>query len=163
MDSLTEAMTAMLIYFPQSQKVEAWDPATVVIQHQGKTYLLQFKREYYRSFSFHFPAIKKKDGRNYGYAQIMSLETLNRAVSANINKLVFATPDGKMYCCEPMVFKNFVDANKTEVPHLKGEVAMPLELFHRLNPDANTTGTQFRCASEQSSDCSKKNGLKNFF
>jgi len=110
-----------------------FDDNSIVAKMKGIRSLIQFKREYYRNFVYHFPDVKKEDGKSYGWAQIMSLSSLNRALIEDIEKLVFITPDGKMYSCYTRLFKNFYLKNKTDVPHLKGEIAMPLDFFERVN------------------------------
>ena len=112
-----------------------FDDTSIVAKVKGTKSLIQFKREYYRNFAYHFPEVKKEDGSSYGWAQIMSLSSLNRAIIEGIDKIVFITPDGKMYSCYSQLFKKFYLKNKTDVPHLEGEIAMPLDFFERFNPD----------------------------
>jgi hypothetical protein len=108
---------------------------SIIIFYKGESYLVQFKREYYRSFSHHFPNIKKVDGTAFGWATIMSLTTLNMALTKEISRVMFITPDRKIYSCYANLFKRFYEKYKTNVPHLPGEVAMPLEYFERLKAD----------------------------
>jgi hypothetical protein len=113
-----------------------FDDTAVVAKIKGDKCLIQFKREYYRNFSNHFPKVKKPNGNSYGWAQIMSLDSLNRAIIEGIDRLIFITPDGKIYSCYSKLFKKFYEKHKTDVPHLEGEVAMPLDFFERLEePD----------------------------
>ena len=112
-----------------------FDDISIVARIRGERSLVQFKREYYRNFAYHFPDVKKTDGKPYGWAQIMSLSSLNRAIVEDIEKVIFITPDGKMYSCYSNLFKKFYLKNKTDVPHLEGEIAMPLDFFERVRPD----------------------------
>ena len=112
-----------------------FDDNSIVAKIKGTRSLIQFKREYYRNFAYHFPDVKKEDGKSYGWAQIMSLSSLNRAIIEDIEKIIFITPDGKMYSCYTNLFKKFYLKNKTDVPHLVGEIAMPLDFFERVKPD----------------------------
>ena len=112
-----------------------FDDNSIVARIRGKRSLVQFKREYYHNFAHHFPDVKKPDGKPYGWAQIMSLKSLNRAIVEDIEKVIFITPDGKMYSCYTNQFKKFYLKNETDVPHLEGEIAMPLDFFERLNPN----------------------------
>ena len=103
-----------------------------VIEHNTGRYFVMFKREYYRNFKYHFPELKKDNDKSFGWAQIMSMSLLNWACSNNIAWIVFITPDGKAYRCSAQKFKDYVELYGTEVPHLKGEVAMPLDYFDNL-------------------------------
>lgn len=100
---------------------------SAIIQANGKTYMVQFKRNYYKSFSVHFPQF-----REYGYGQVMSIGLLERAIISGIDQIVFITPDRNIYSCYPMQFKRFYEKYHTDVPHLDGEIAMPLKFFKRL-------------------------------
>lgn len=100
-----------------------------ILRSREERFLMMFKREYYKSFKFHFPWIMKPNGRSYGYAQIMSKSLIDFAVNSNVDWILFVTPDERMYKCPPALFKKFCENHKTEVPHLKGEVAMPLDYF----------------------------------
>jgi len=63
---------------------------------------------------------------------------LNRALIEGITKLIFITPDKKIYTCYSNLFKKFYLKNKTDVPHLEGEIAMPLDFFERVNVESNS-------------------------
>lgn len=104
------------------------------ITYNDEKYLMMFKREYYQNFKYHFPNIKKDNGKNYGWAQIMSKSLLDYACkeTTNIDWILCVTPDGKAYKCPPMLFKRFSTKHGTDVPHLQGEVAMPLDMFDAL-------------------------------
>ena len=107
----------------------------VVVKSEDATYMVMFKREYYQAFQNHFPNIIKDDGKPYGYAQIMSIELLYWALRNKITYLVFVTPDRKIYKCRPIIFKKFVEKHHTEVPHLLGELALPLDYFERVKSE----------------------------
>ena len=105
-------------------------PARIVFS-DGEDHLVMFKRDYYKNFGKHFQGVKKENGKTYGWGQIMSASLLDTACN-NCGWVVFITPDGKIYRCRPLLFKKFVQKYGTEVPHLKGEVAMPLDYFERV-------------------------------
>ena len=103
--------------------------------YNDEKYLVMFKREYYKNFKYHFQHIKKSNGKSYGWAQIMSRSLLDYACkqSSDVDWILFITPDGKAYKCPPLLFKKFSEKYDTEVPHLQGEVALPLDMFDALN------------------------------
>ena len=142
-DSIGSALALVTSILKGSRILERWDGVSILIEHEHgaegnkdikskETYLVMFKRQYYRAFKSHFPNCTKADGKPYGWAQIMNKELLERACRRNINWVAFVTPDGAVYKTLPMQFKRFSEAYKTETPHLKGEVAMPLPFFRRL-------------------------------
>jgi len=114
-----------------------FDDTSMVARIKGELTLIQFKRDFYHNFPYHFPNVVKADGTKYGWAQIMSLSSLNRALIEGITKLIFITPDKKIYTCYSNLFKKFYLKNKTDVPHLEGEIAMPLDFFERVNVESN--------------------------
>ena len=117
--------------FGRVVKVENLGPARLV-KTKEEMFLVMFKREYYKSFQYHFPHIQKVGGGRYGYAQIMSESLLNKAFHYRVNWIVFIMPDKKAYRCHPKLFKKFFDEHQTRVPYLPGEIAMPLDYFERL-------------------------------
>lgn len=104
----------------------------MIFTYNDTRYLLMHKRDYYKNFKHHFPEVLKEDGNAYGWAQIMSMELLDYCIDHNIAWVAFVTPDGKSYCASAKLFKKFVERHGTYVPHLKGEVAMPLEMFENI-------------------------------
>jgi hypothetical protein len=91
---------------------------------------LQFKREFYRNFGAHFEHLGLR-----GYGEILSYSTLKSAVNEGVVNMVVILPDGKIYRYSPAIALEFVDKHNTHVPHLKGEVAFPIDMLERVNPD----------------------------
>lgn len=125
-----EALVAFKTHKPNSVVFREFDFG-YLISYQNKRYLLMFKRDFYKSFKHHFKHIPEM--RNYGYAQIMNLSMLKMAIEDGIEYVAFAMPTGNIYQCNPRLFLKFYEKYHTEVPHLKGEVALPLNFFERLD------------------------------
>jgi hypothetical protein len=104
----------------------------MVIALDRELYLVMFKREFYGAFGSHFPNLKNHKGNTYGFAQVMSKSMLDEVCSMNVDFLVFIIPNGHAYKCPPNLFKRYSEKYETSVPHLKGEVAMPLDYFERV-------------------------------
>jgi|TARA_Y100000310_G_scaffold344207_1_gene455726 hypothetical protein len=137
---LTDALIQFRVKHPEA-KIFGKIGSGLVIDYDNYFHLFQFKRELYHNFKYHFPEVKKDDGKHYGYAQIMSLEILKRAINDwKVDKLIFALPDGKFYTCFAMLFLNFYKKNNTEVPHIPGEIAMPLDFFEALKTKPTQKG-----------------------
>lgn len=107
-------------------------PTAAYVHANGKKYFVMFKREYYRNFSAHFPHVVKEDGSAHGWGQVMNESLLKIAAHNKTDYLVFITPDAVAYRCEPSRFYSFAVEFQTHVPHLYGEVAMPLQFFERM-------------------------------
>lgn len=99
------------------------------VESKSETYFVMFKRDFYKRFRQHFSG---PEFEHFGYAQIMNLELLNEIVERDIDWIVFVMPDGKAYRANPRLFKKFHEKYKTDVPHLVGEVALPLNFFERI-------------------------------
>jgi hypothetical protein len=123
----------------------------IIFNHAKGRFFMMYKREYYKNFKYHFPEVLKEDGKPYGWAQIMSLELLNYCAhdSNSIDWVLFVTPDGRAYKSAARLFKKFVDRYNTEVPHLKGEVAMPLDYFQNLEEEVNGIHGKSNTATEE--------------
>lgn len=106
--------------------------AGVLISDKSEDYYFMFKREYYRNFNKHFPEVKKDDGKSYGWAQIMSKRLLNEVIALDIPWILFMDTEGKVYRIASKLWRNFVQMYDTEVPHIEGEVAIPLDFFERM-------------------------------
>jgi len=131
-----KTLTDAFIYFRKNHpeaRIFGKMKAGLLIDFDKEFHLFQFKREMYHNFGFHFPHIKKPDGKHYGWAQIMSLEMLKQAIDKwKVDKLIFALPNGKFYTCYAQQFLQFYRKNDTDVPHIEGEIALPLEFFESL-------------------------------
>jgi hypothetical protein len=132
-NSIGEAVALLQINMP-NVKIESKLEFGYFMLNDYERYFLMYKREYYKNFKYHFPDVKKPDGKSYGWAQVMNKQVLDYILKKkqNVTWLLFATTDAKIYKCTPQNFYNFVTKYNTEVPHLKGEVAVPLDLFERL-------------------------------
>jgi hypothetical protein len=132
-NSIGEALALVTGILPGLAIEKSLGPG-VVFSHSTGKYFVMYKREYYKNFKHHFPEVLKSDGKSYGWAQIMTRELLNYSAhdDSGIDWILFVTPDGKAYRAASRLFKRFVDKHNTEVPHLKGEVAMPLDYFNNL-------------------------------
>lgn len=103
-----------------------------LLEGKDGSFLVMFKREFYRAFQDHFPGLLNRNDNPFGFAQVMSKSLLFAAESRMVDWLVFVMPDGKAYKCATGQFIIFYRKNRTDVPHLPGEVAMPLEYFERV-------------------------------
>lgn len=103
--------------------------ATVYRDYEGRRYCVTYKRDWYRSFSLHFPYVPDK-----GYGQITSLNLLLYCQKNGIGKLVAVMPQGVAYVIDIDTFLSYYQRYKTDVPHLPGEVASPARLWTRLYP-----------------------------
>ncbi|MCJ7816554.1 MAG: hypothetical protein MUP55_01730 [Candidatus Aenigmarchaeota archaeon] len=133
-DNRGGAMAVVHKLFPDMRITDNVNDVAYVFVSKGESYLAMFKREYYKNFKYHFPHCKKPTGTDYGWAQIMSLSLLKLALMRNVKEIVFITPDAKAYACTPADFMSFYKQHTTNVPHLAGEVAMPLDNFRRVQP-----------------------------
>ena len=111
--------------------IRVMPPGIAYLEKEDKK-LLVFKRQYYRSFSRHFREIVKDTGRGNGYAQTMNLKLLKMAERLGIESLVIVMEDGAAYETYIKTFINYYEKYKTDVPHLDGEVAMPLDYFMNI-------------------------------
>ena len=100
---------------------------------------MMFKRQYYQSFNYHFPNVVKANGKKYGYAQVMNLELLKKLVVEGIEFILCVMLDGKIYRCKSKVWLDFYLNNKTDAPHLHGEVGLPLDFFTRVGEEKQAT------------------------
>lgn len=130
--SVGEALGLMRKLFPKMEVIKQAGPGIEVRVGEDR-YLIMHKREYYKSFKLHFPNVLKDNESSYGYAQIMTKELLEQAISSGVHWVVFVTPDARAYRCAAMLFKKFYDKYHTDVPHLPGEIAMPLDYFERVH------------------------------
>jgi hypothetical protein len=103
--------------------------AMFLTTHDGERYCICFKREYYQNFQFHFPSLGK-----VGWGQIANKELIERCAKGNFT-YVAIMPDGKMYQIDPTFWLNYYTRFKTDVPHLEGEIAVPMKLFKRFGND----------------------------
>lgn len=120
------------IHQPEQIQLLRINDVGYVFRVGGEKALVMFKRELYHNFRYHFPDILKPSGTHYGYGQIMSRKMLEYACSC-LDWVYFITEDGKVYRCRPMLFYKFYLKYHTDVPHLPGEVALPIELFERVH------------------------------
>ena len=131
-NSLGEAVAFVMSKLHCASIKETWSGIAVVITFQGENYLVTYKRDYYRNFKYHFPNCKQPDGTDYGWAQVMNKILIDRACEDYISFMVFVMPNKKAYKIKPTVFKEFIMKHNTEVPHLKGEMSIPLQYFERF-------------------------------
>lgn len=94
---------------------------------EGKKYCLCFKKEYYKNFQYHFPSLGK-----VGWGQIANKELLERCKKENYIYIA-VMPDGKIYEIKPSLWLEYYRRFQTEIPHIKGEIAIPLKLFRRFD------------------------------
>jgi len=93
----------------------------------NERYLVMFKREFYRSFSNHFPDVPQT-----GYGVVTAKKIVAWAVDEGII-IAAIFPSGRCYCIDAYDFWLFYEEYKTDCKHLKGqEIAAPLEKFKRL-------------------------------
>jgi len=87
-------------------------------------YFITFKRDYYKSFQYHF-------NNNDGWGQISNKELVQKCIQEEAI-FVMVMPDSKIYYIDPVEFMDYYKKNKTDVPHLEGEIACPLKMFSRF-------------------------------
>jgi len=90
--------------------------------------LLLFKREYYYSFSKHFPDIDEEDK---GYGVINNLKITHWAALQDATIAVMFA-DGKCYGIDAMEFYLFYEKYGTDVLACPGEIAAPLSRFRNM-------------------------------
>jgi len=100
--------------------------AWMIITEQNR-YCITYKREYYKSFSSHFPKL------GGGYGQVANIELLEVCILNMVNQFVMVMPDEKIYAVDPKVWLDYYKANNTAVKHLTGECALPLKMFRRFD------------------------------
>jgi len=92
----------------------------------NERYLVMFKREFYRSFSDHFPDVPQK-----GYGVVTAKKIVGWAADEGII-IAAIFPSGRCYSIDGYDFWLFYEEYKTDCRHLKGEeIAAPLEAFKR--------------------------------
>jgi hypothetical protein len=102
--------------------------STLSYSLDGVEWWLQFKRDFYRNFGFHF----REKGLS-GYGEIISYSILKAAVDSGVSNMVVVLPDGAIYQYSPNEVLEFVERNDTVVPHLPEEVAFPIKMLVRVN------------------------------
>lgn len=91
-------------------------------------YLVLFKREFYYRFSNHFP---KLPSENKGYGMLANIKLVHWCALEGI-KMAAIMPDGKCYVIDGLEFWRFYEKYKTDSPHIKEEIASPLNMWSRL-------------------------------
>lgn len=92
-------------------------------------FCVTLKKEWYNNFSTHFPDVPEK-----GFGQITSLTLLLYCEQAGIAWLVAVMPQGVAYKIDVAAFLRYYFKYRTDVPHLRGEVASPIKMWTRLYP-----------------------------
>jgi hypothetical protein len=86
-----------------------------------------FKRDYYKNFQFHFPKVGY-----VGYGQVANKHLLEYC-DENGYEYIMVMPDGKVYRISPRSWLDYYKVYKTDVPHLDGEIAIPLKMLRRMD------------------------------
>jgi len=89
-------------------------------------YCVCFKREYYKNFQYHFPALGK-----VGWGQIANKDLLKECEESDY-AYVIVMPDEKIYVIKAGFWLDYYDKFKTDVPHLKGEIAIPMKFLKKF-------------------------------
>jgi hypothetical protein len=101
--------------------------AVFIETESGKKYCVCYKRDYYKNFQYHFPNLGK-----VGWGQIANKDLLLGCLGEGA-KYISVMPDGKIYAIEPSFWLSYYERFHTDVPHLKGEIAIPLKFFTRFD------------------------------
>jgi len=93
----------------------------------GMTFLVMYKREFYKRFGRHFdiPAEDK------GYGVLANHKIIYWA-ALNGHHLAAVFPDGRCYTCSALDFLRYHETYNTECLKLPGEIAYPLKKFERI-------------------------------
>ena len=95
------------------------------VEKLPKRYLVMFKREFYHSFSRHFPEVPDK-----GFGIVTAKKIVGWAADQDII-IASVFPDGRCYSVHAYDYWLYYEQYKTDVAHLPGEIAYPLELANR--------------------------------
>jgi hypothetical protein len=96
----------------------------VLLHTPVKKYCVTFKRAFYQSFEYHFL-------RGEGFGQVANKKLLAFCANNRIQEFIMVMPDERIYAISPVAFLKYYVDNKTDVPHLDGEIACPLKMFTR--------------------------------
>lgn len=94
-----------------------------VITDRGK-YFITFKRSYYKLFSEHFKLPYRVEG------QIANKELMIELARGDFTYIV-VMPDTKVYEVKAKDWMDYYNRRQTDVPHLRGEIAYPMNKFIR--------------------------------
>lgn len=99
----------------------------VIFEHEitKKVYLVMFKRSTYLRFARHFEVPEQ------GVGVVCNMKLVAWAAGEGI-ELVAIFSDGACYSIPAMTFWEYYEQYKTDVKHIPGEIASPLELWNRM-------------------------------